>query len=60
MFAVLEAMPERRRQVVELHLIDRLSHAQIAERLGASEGATRVLFFRALEQLRGLLEDDQS
>ncbi len=59
-FAALEAMPERRRQVVELHLIDRLSHAQIAERLGASEAATRVLFFRALEQLRGLLEDDRT
>ncbi len=58
--AALEGMPERRRQVVEMRLIDRLPHAKIAERLGASEAATRVLFYRALEQLRGLLEEDRT
>jgi RNA polymerase sigma factor (sigma-70 family) len=59
-FAALERMPARRRQVVELRLIDRLPHAKIAERLGASEAATRVLFFRALDQLRGLLEEGRA
>ena len=56
-FTALEAMPERRRQVVEMRLIDHLSHAKIAQRLGASEAATRVLFYRALEQLAGLLKE---
>ena len=57
--AALEGMPERRRQVVEMRLIDRLPHAKIAERLGASEAATRVLFYRAWGSSR-IVEEDRT
>jgi DNA-directed RNA polymerase specialized sigma24 family protein len=33
-----------------------LSHAEIAEQIGRSEGATRTLLYRALERLSELLD----
>jgi RNA polymerase sigma-70 factor (ECF subfamily) len=58
--AALERLPLRRREVLQLRLIDRLPYATVAQRLGASEGATRVLYVRALEELRQLLEEDEA
>jgi DNA-directed RNA polymerase specialized sigma24 family protein len=37
-----------------------LSRAEIAERMGRSEGAVRVLLHRALAQLSGMLCSDES
>jgi RNA polymerase sigma factor (sigma-70 family) len=59
--AAAEAMsrlPKRRRQVLEMSFIEQLSDAEIAKRLGGSAGAVRVLRFRALQDLRRLLEAD--
>ncbi|HEY7152414.1 MAG TPA: RNA polymerase sigma factor [Gemmataceae bacterium] len=60
--AALARLPEKHRQVVELFWFERLSDSKISERLGCSEGAIRVLRFRALRKLqtpklRSLLED---
>jgi len=60
--AALELLSEKERQVVELFWFERLSDAEIGERLGCSAGALRVLRFRALRKLRsprllGLLEE---
>jgi len=56
--AALRKLPERQRQVVELHYFDRLKDAQISERLGGSVAAIRVLRCRALKELRRLMEAD--
>jgi RNA polymerase sigma-70 factor (ECF subfamily) len=56
--AALQQLPERQRQVVELHYFDRLRDAEISARLGGSVAAIRVLRCRALKELRRLLEND--
>jgi RNA polymerase sigma-70 factor (ECF subfamily) len=60
--AALGRLPEKQRQVVELFWFERLSDAQICERLGGSVGAVRVVRCRALRalrtpKLRALLEE---
>jgi RNA polymerase sigma-70 factor (ECF subfamily) len=56
--AALHRLPERQRQVVELHYFDRLRDAEISARLGGSVAAIRVLRCRALKELRRLMETD--
>jgi RNA polymerase sigma-70 factor (ECF subfamily) len=52
-------LPEDRRRAVVLRFVDEMSTAEIAEVLGRSEGAVRVLLHRALRSvaadLRGRL-----
>jgi RNA polymerase sigma-70 factor (ECF subfamily) len=52
--AVLE-LPEVQRQVIIWRFIEGLSYDEIAEMLGKSGGAIRVIQFRALRQLREIL-----
>jgi RNA polymerase sigma-70 factor (ECF subfamily) len=52
MAAALARLPEKRRQVVELFWFERLSDAEISQRLGCSPGAVRVIRFRALRELQ--------
>lgn len=52
----LDQLADRRRRVIELTFLDELSDAEICERLGGSVGAVRVLRFRALEDVRRILE----
>lgn len=54
---VRKLSPEQR-QVVVLRFLDDLSYADIAELLGKSVGAVRVLQFRALRNLRSLIQGD--
>jgi RNA polymerase sigma-70 factor (ECF subfamily) len=54
--AALERLSPRRREVVVARLIDQDSFAEIAGRLGGSAGSLRLLFLRAVRQLRTLLE----
>jgi RNA polymerase sigma-70 factor (ECF subfamily) len=56
LFAALARLPERHRQVVEMHYFDRLRDEEISRQLGGSVAAVRVLRCRALKQLRALLE----
>jgi RNA polymerase sigma-70 factor (ECF subfamily) len=56
--AALEKLPQRQREVVELHYFDRLRDAEISARLGGSVAAIRVLRCRALKALRRLMEAD--
>lgn len=48
----LRAMDERARKVILMRVVDDKSFAEIAERLGLSEGNARVIFHRALERMR--------
>jgi RNA polymerase sigma-70 factor (ECF subfamily) len=54
--AALELLSERRREVVQLRVLDGLAFPEISRRLGGSAGSLRVLFLRAVQQLRVLLE----
>ena len=53
-----DQLPEHYREVITLSRIAGLSHAEIAERTGRTEGSTRMLLFRALEQLSELLDGE--
>jgi RNA polymerase sigma-70 factor (ECF subfamily) len=55
--AALAQLPPQRREVVQLRLLDGLEFAAISERMGKSAGALRVLFLRAIRQLRLTLEN---
>ncbi len=49
---VLEALPEDYRQVIVLRNLQGLSHAEVATKIGRTESAVRMLWLRALKQLR--------
>ena len=50
--AAMESLPEQQRQVIEMRHFDDLSHALIAERLGKTEPAVRMIWVRALRSLQ--------
>jgi RNA polymerase sigma-70 factor (ECF subfamily) len=52
----LEQLPEDYRTVIMLRHMDDLPHAEIAHRMARSEGSVRMLWVRALTQLRDLIE----
>ncbi|MCA9581976.1 MAG: sigma-70 family RNA polymerase sigma factor [Myxococcales bacterium] len=52
----LEQLPPNQREVVELHWFQELPFAQVAEIVGASEGAVRVRAHRGYKSLKSLLE----
>jgi RNA polymerase sigma-70 factor (ECF subfamily) len=53
----LAALPPDYREVLVLRHLERLKFDEIAERMGRSSGAVRMLWTRALEKLHGLLEE---
>lgn len=58
LYGALNSLSPGRRQVVLLHLGEGMSLAAIARRLGREEGAIRMLYARALKDLREELGDD--
>lgn len=55
--AAVDALPDPLRVVLVLTEIEGYSHAEAAELLGISAGASRVRLTRALKRLRKVLED---
>jgi RNA polymerase sigma-70 factor (ECF subfamily) len=55
--AAFDRLTEDQREVITLARLVGLGHAEIARRLGRSEGATRVLLHRALARLASLLDE---
>jgi RNA polymerase sigma-70 factor (ECF subfamily) len=53
---VLAQLPDDYRKIIVLRNIKKLSHKEIAEQLGRSEGAIRMLWVRALTKLREEIE----
>lgn len=51
----LALLPEGQREVVELHWLEGRPFAEVADKVGASEGAVRVRASRAYARLRKLL-----
>jgi RNA polymerase sigma-70 factor (ECF subfamily) len=54
--AAFDQISDEQREVITMAHLLGLSRAEIAERIGKSEGAVRVLLHRALARLSGLLE----
>jgi RNA polymerase sigma-70 factor, ECF subfamily len=52
--ALLARLPEEYRDVLVLRNLEGLSHEEVAERMGRSVGAVRMLWVRALARLRAL------
>ncbi len=55
--ALLAELPAAQRRVIELHFIDELSFARVAEAVGASLAAVRVRAHRGYEVLRARFAD---
>jgi RNA polymerase sigma-70 factor, ECF subfamily len=53
--AALQQLPEKQRLAVSLRIYQDLSHREIAEVLGSSEGAARVNYHLGIKRLRELL-----
>ena len=51
-------LPSEQRQVIVMRFIDDLGYPDIAHVLGKTVGAVRVIQFRALANLRGMLDDE--
>jgi RNA polymerase sigma-70 factor, ECF subfamily len=56
---IIRKLPDNYQQIIILKYINDLDNQQIAEATGKTEGAVRILQFRALEQLRGLLTQER-
>ena len=54
--AAFDQLSEDHREVITAARLMRLSHAEIAERMGRSEGAVRMLLVRALAELAAILQ----
>jgi RNA polymerase sigma factor (sigma-70 family) len=54
--AAFDQLPDDYREVITMARILGMPHAAIAEQTGRSEGATRMLLYRALERLSEVLE----
>lgn len=54
--AALERLPSETARAVALRVTDELPYAQVAQRLGCTEGAARVRVTRGLDRLADLLE----
>lgn len=54
--SALERLPEQQRQVVVLKLLRGLPFAEIAARIGSTEGACKMRFARGLESVRDEFE----
>lgn len=58
--AMLAELPEESRQALHLRYVDGLATKEIAERLGKTDGAIRVLLTRSLQKLQSLLAPDET
>ena len=56
----LESLPPEQREALRLRYVDGLPSKQIAEQLGKTDGAVRVMLTRALNRLQSILGPDAS
>ncbi len=55
LFEALQQLPDQQRQALTLRYLQNLPSREIAERIGKSDGATRVLLTRALKRLEQIM-----
>ncbi len=56
LLTALEQLPEEHREALKLRYLEGLPSKQIADRLGKTDGAVRVMLTRSLAKLQGILE----
>ena len=54
---MLEKLPEEQREALRLRYVENLPSKQIAEQLGKTDAAVRVMLTRSLKKLQELLGD---
>lgn len=52
----IQDLPPRQREVFMLHYFERMTHREIAEVLGVTEGAIKANYFHAVQKLKGALK----
>ncbi|MGH9199349.1 MAG: RNA polymerase sigma factor, partial [Acidimicrobiia bacterium] len=52
LISIIRSLPEEQRKALILRFVDELSHAEIAELLGRTEGSARVLLHRTVSDIR--------
>ncbi|UCE28027.1 MAG: RNA polymerase sigma factor [Candidatus Coatesbacteria bacterium] len=52
---VVKTLPERQRQVFELHFFEHLTHREIGEMLEITEGAVKANYFHAIKKMQKAL-----
>jgi RNA polymerase sigma-70 factor (ECF subfamily) len=52
----IQRLPRRQREVFILHYFERMTHREIADVLGVTEGAVKASFFHAIQKLKGALK----
>ena len=57
---MLNELPADYREVIILRNLEELPHSEVAQRMGRTEGAVRMLWVRALQELRQLAQRRQS
>lgn len=55
--AAIDKLPDNFRDILLLRFIDDMEYAEIADVIGKSEGSIRIMQFRAIKELRGMLEE---
>ena len=58
MLAALDTLPDEQREALRLRYLIGLPSKEIAQKLGKSDGAVRVMLSRGLSRLQDLLPDD--
>lgn len=59
MMAALELLPDEQREALRLRYLVGLPSKEIAQKLGKSNGATRVMISRALSRLQEMLSEEE-
>lgn len=57
LYVALKALPDNQREVIELHWLEEIPMAEVAQIVGASRSAVKVRAHRGYKRLRGLLAD---
>jgi RNA polymerase sigma-70 factor (ECF subfamily) len=60
LLAALEELPEENREALRLRYLEGLPSKEIAQRLGKTDGAVRVMLTRSLSRLQQILGPDGS
>jgi RNA polymerase sigma-70 factor, ECF subfamily len=60
LLAALEKLPEDHREALKLRYIDGLPSKEIAEKMGKSDGAIRVMLTRSLAKLQQILDVEET
>ncbi len=58
LMAALEKLPEQQREALRLRYVEGLPSKEVAERLGKTDGAVRVMLSRSLNKLQSILEPE--